>query len=106
MHLTPTRVEWWLEGEQRFAPIAIARNLGIERYFNSGRFECVVDADAGAAGDSGPRREDLRIMDAAKPALVEVKGITGTPKESSRRPGRRPTQQGVAIQRGCLRPAT
>ena len=53
-----------------------------------------VDADAEAAGDSGPRREDLRIMDTAKPALVEVKGITGTPKEASRRPWRRPTQQG------------
>jgi hypothetical protein len=42
-----------------------------------------VDADAEAAGETGPLREDLRIMDAAVPVLVEVKGITGTPKEAS-----------------------
>jgi hypothetical protein len=41
-----------------------------------------VDADAQAAGDTGPRREDVRIMDAPVPVLVEVKGITGTPKEA------------------------
>jgi len=42
-----------------------------------------VDANAKAAGDTGPRREDVRIMDAAVPVLVEVKGINGTPKEAS-----------------------
>jgi len=41
-----------------------------------------VDTDAEAAGDTGPRREDLRIMDAALPVLVEVKGITGLPTEA------------------------
>jgi hypothetical protein len=41
-----------------------------------------VDADAEAAGDAVPRREDIRIMDAAVPVLVEVKGINGTPKEA------------------------
>ncbi|NYD49080.1 hypothetical protein BJY14_005063 [Actinomadura luteofluorescens] len=40
-----------------------------------------VDAEAEAAGETGPRREDLRIMDAPMPVLVEVKGITGKPKE-------------------------
>jgi hypothetical protein len=42
-----------------------------------------VDADAEAAGQAGPLREDIRIMDAAVPVLVEVKGITGTPREAS-----------------------
>lgn len=40
-----------------------------------------VDAEAEAAGDTGPRREDIRIMDARIPVLVEVKGITGMPSE-------------------------
>jgi hypothetical protein len=42
-----------------------------------------VDADAEAAGQAGPLREDVRIMDAAVPVLVEVKGITGTPREAA-----------------------
>jgi hypothetical protein len=42
-----------------------------------------ADAAAGAAGQAGPLREDLRIMDAAVPVLVEVKGITGMPREAS-----------------------
>jgi hypothetical protein len=42
-----------------------------------------VDAEAEAAGETGPLREDLRIMDAAVPVLVEIKGIAGTPKEAS-----------------------
>lgn len=41
-----------------------------------------VDADAEAARDAGLRREDVRIMDAAVPVLVEVKGITGMPREA------------------------
>jgi len=46
-------------------------------------FEDVVDVDADAevAGTNGPRREDIRIMDARMPVLVEVKGITGLPSE-------------------------
>jgi hypothetical protein len=40
-----------------------------------------VDAEAEAAGDTGPRREDIRVMDARMPVLVEVKGITGMPSE-------------------------
>jgi len=42
-----------------------------------------VDAEKEAAGDTGPRREDIHLMDAAVPVLIEVKGITGTPKEAS-----------------------
>lgn len=42
-----------------------------------------ADADAKAAGETGPMREDVRIMDAAVPVLVEVKGITGKPREAS-----------------------
>jgi hypothetical protein len=42
-----------------------------------------VDADVEAAGKAGPLREDIRIMDAAVPVLVEVKGIAGTPREAS-----------------------
>ena len=42
-----------------------------------------VDADAGAGGQAGSLREDVRIMDAGVPVLVEVKGITGMPKEAS-----------------------
>jgi hypothetical protein len=42
-----------------------------------------VDADAGAVGQAGLLREDLRIMDATVPVLVEVKGITGMPREAS-----------------------
>lgn len=41
-----------------------------------------ADADAKAAGDIGPLREDVRIMDAVVPVLVEVKGINGLPKEA------------------------
>jgi hypothetical protein len=40
-----------------------------------------VDAEADAAGESGPRREDIRIMDARVPVLVEVKGINSMPSE-------------------------
>ncbi len=40
-----------------------------------------VDAETDAAGQSGPRREDIRIMDTRVPVLVEVKGITGMPSE-------------------------
>lgn len=40
-----------------------------------------VDADAEAAGESGPRREDIRIMDARVPIIVEIKGIAGLPSE-------------------------
>jgi len=47
-------------------------------------FTDVQDADAaGASGQAGPLREDIRIMDAAVPVLVEVKGITGMPRETS-----------------------
>lgn len=42
-----------------------------------------VDAEAKAKGDSGNLREDLRIMDAPIPVLVEIKGIAGFPKEAS-----------------------
>ena len=42
-----------------------------------------VDAEARANGDSGNLREDLRIMDARVPVLVEIKGIAGLPKEAS-----------------------
>jgi hypothetical protein len=41
-----------------------------------------ADADAKSAGETGPLREDLRIMDAVVPVLVEVKGINGLPKEA------------------------
>ena len=41
-----------------------------------------VDAAAEAKGDTGPRREDIQLMDAAVPVLVEVKGVRGTSKES------------------------
>jgi hypothetical protein len=40
-----------------------------------------VDAETDAAGESGPRREDIRIMDARVPVLVEVKGINSMPSE-------------------------
>lgn len=48
-------------------------------------FNDVRDADAEAKkdGDSGNLREDLRIMDAQVPVLVEIKGIAGLPKEAS-----------------------
>ncbi len=42
-----------------------------------------VDAEARANGDTGNLREDLRIMDARVPVLVEIKGIAGMPKEAS-----------------------
>src|SRR5712691_5551911 len=42
-----------------------------------------VDAVTEATGQSGPLREDIRIMDAPKPVLVEVKGISGMPREAS-----------------------
>lgn len=44
-------------------------------------FADVRDADAEAAGDKGPRREDIRIVDARMPVLVETKGIAGLPSE-------------------------
>jgi hypothetical protein len=48
-------------------------------------FKEVVDVDAAAkaAGEGGPLREDVRIMDAPAPVLVEIKGISGKPKEAS-----------------------
>lgn len=42
-----------------------------------------VDAEREAAGNQGPKREDLHILDADVPVLVEVKGIAGMPKESN-----------------------
>jgi hypothetical protein len=42
-----------------------------------------ADADAKVAGETGPRREDLQIMDGPVPVLVEIKGVAGTPKEAS-----------------------
>jgi hypothetical protein len=42
-----------------------------------------ADVEARAAGDAGQLREDLRIMDAAVPVLVEIKGLAGMPKEAS-----------------------
>lgn len=41
-----------------------------------------VDAEREAAGDTRPKREDVHIMDAEVPVLVEVKGISGLPKEA------------------------
>lgn len=48
-------------------------------------FNDVRDADAEAkeSGESGNLREDLRIMDARVPILVEIKGIAGFPREAS-----------------------
>lgn len=40
-----------------------------------------VDMEAEATGYTGPRREDIRIMDARMPVLVEAKGIAGLPAE-------------------------
>jgi hypothetical protein len=40
-----------------------------------------ADADAKAAGNNGPRREDIHIMDARMPVIVEAKGIAGLPSE-------------------------
>jgi hypothetical protein len=40
-----------------------------------------VDAEAGATGNTGPRREDIHIMDARAPIIAEAKGITGLPSE-------------------------
>jgi hypothetical protein len=40
-----------------------------------------VDADAEAAGDNGPRREDIHVLDARVPLIIETKGITGLPSE-------------------------
>ncbi len=40
-----------------------------------------VDADAEAAGNNGPRREDIHIMDARVPIIAEAKGIVGLPSE-------------------------
>jgi hypothetical protein len=45
-------------------------------------FNEVQDVDADAA-PGGSLREDVQILDAAVPVLVEVKGITGMPKEAS-----------------------
>lgn len=58
---------------------AVIRALGVIG------FQDVRDADAEveAAGITGQRREDLRIMDAPVPVLVEVKGIAGMPKEAN-----------------------
>lgn len=42
-----------------------------------------VDAELEAGADHGSKREDLQIMDASSPVLVEVKGIGGLPKEAS-----------------------
>jgi hypothetical protein len=41
-----------------------------------------ADADAKGAGETSALREDVRIMDAVVPVLVEVKGINGLPKEA------------------------
>ncbi|MGH3402517.1 MAG: hypothetical protein ACRDRJ_08415 [Streptosporangiaceae bacterium] len=40
-----------------------------------------VDADAEAAGNNGPRREDIHILDARVPIIAEAKGIAGLPSE-------------------------
>lgn len=42
-----------------------------------------VDAEMRAQGLSGPKREDLRIEDEPAMLLVEVKGISGIPKEAA-----------------------
>ena len=42
-----------------------------------------ADVEAKAAGAAGQLREDLRIMDAAVPVLVEIKGLAGMPKEAN-----------------------
>lgn len=40
-----------------------------------------VDADAKAAGNNGPRREDIHIMDARVPIIAGAKGIADLPSE-------------------------
>jgi hypothetical protein len=42
-----------------------------------------ADADLKAAGEVGSMREDVRIMDAAVPVLVEIKGLRGKPTEAN-----------------------
>ena len=42
-----------------------------------------ADAEAKRRGENVQLREDLQIMDASVPVLVEIKGIAGTPKEAS-----------------------
>jgi hypothetical protein len=41
-----------------------------------------VDAEREAADDQGPKREDVHILDADVPVLIEVKGIGGLPREA------------------------
>lgn len=54
------------------------------RALNTIGFNDVQDVDAAteASGETSLLREDLRIMDAPVPVLVEVKGITGKPSEA------------------------
>lgn len=58
------------------AVIAALKALGFEDVRD-------VDAEREAGDATGSKREDVHIMDATVPVLVEVKGIGGLPKEAS-----------------------
>jgi hypothetical protein len=57
--------------------------LAVKRALEVMGFESVVDVDEemDAAGDRGPRREDLQIHDDSPILLVEVRGISGMPSD-------------------------
>jgi hypothetical protein len=57
--------------------------LAVKRTLELLGFRSVVDADEveHVGADSGPKREDLQILDESPTVLVEVKGISGLPSD-------------------------
>jgi len=57
--------------------------LAVKRVLEVMGFESVIDVDEAmeAAGDTGPRREDLQIQDKSPTLLIEVKGMAGMPSD-------------------------
>lgn len=64
---------------ERDRPLVIA----VKQTFELLGFQSVVDVDEEMkkAGDTGPKREDLQILDYSPMLLVEVKGISGLPRD-------------------------
>ncbi len=56
----------------------------VKKSFEVLGFQSVIDVDEEMkrTGDSGPKREDLQIHDTSPTLLIEIKGISGLPKDS------------------------
>lgn len=58
--------------------------IAVKKTLETLGFESVVDVDEEMqkSGDTGPKREDLQIHDKSPVVLVEVKGISGLPRDA------------------------